>query len=448
MDTLANVGNCSTPLRFRLRTLLLAIALLSIPLTLLNWLGSYFLLPILFSACLVGVCGWYYRPEAPKTMLGIAGLAVPAGLMFSIFYLMVNFRLGGAGTLILHTVINAVVCLACVGIKCPRMVVIPVLIVAAVVPYYLRVEEIQKVRRQFDQLLVDYPLESLEQRLAFENAESHDQTSIVAPTSLEQLSPELQNNLQTQEDRYDDGRQWALTQLHENFRSQFAAAAGFGYMRMRTIWIEDLEPQPVDLVQLPLPVDATLFGESSFEPKVKLHQRVAFDFLNRDKIGYVRDKQHVAGFQSHSPTYMAHALANQRSCGEPEVEESHWQLTRLELVSLLRHSPPRVYVADSLPAMDQLDQFEHRAVTEFEKASLPKLYSEADVVTEQGDDRILMLGALRASQDCLACHQGNTGKLLGAFSYEFARHDNPDAEGQKIADARPVSGFHASPDQP
>ncbi len=445
MDTLANVGNCSTPLRFRLRTLFLAIALLSIPLTLLHWLGSYFVFPILFSACLVGVCSWYYRPDAPKKVLGIAGLAVPVGLMFSIFYLMVSFRFGGAGTLILHTVINALVCLACVGIKCPRKVIIPVLIVAAVVPYYFRIEAMQKVRRQFDQLLADYPLESLEARLSFEDVASEAR---VVPASVEQLSPEVAGNLTKQADRFTHRRQWSLEALHENFEMQFAAAAGFGYMRMARVWPDDLEPEPVEIAKLPIAVSERLLGENGSDHADALHQTVAFDFLNLGKTGYVRDRRHVAGFQPHSPTDLTSTIDNQRSCGQPKVEVSHWQLTRLELVSLLRHSPPRVYVADSLPAMDQLDQFEHRAVTEFEETSLPKLYTEADVVTEQGDDRILMLGALRASQDCLACHQGNQGKLLGAFSYEFARYDSSDGEAQKIADTRPVGGFHASLDQP
>jgi hypothetical protein len=32
-----------------------------------------------------------------------------------------------------------------------------------------------------------------------------------------------------------------------------------------------------------------------------------------------------------------------------------------------------------------------------------------------------MLGAIRSTRQCLSCHGGNRGDLLGAFSYVFTR---------------------------
>jgi hypothetical protein len=51
------------------------------------------------------------------------------------------------------------------------------------------------------------------------------------------------------------------------------------------------------------------------------------------------------------------------------------------------------------------------------------------VVTEATTNHIRILGALRASQQCLECHQVRRGDLLGAFSYDIQR-DPPLKTGQ------------------
>lgn len=449
MDTTANKGNVATSIRFSLRSVLLVIALLSIPFTLLHWLGSAFLLPIAVSSCLVGACSWHYRIDSPKKCLSLAAIAVPLSLVFSFFYVMLVFRIGGSGLLMVHAFFNAIACFVCIGLKCPPKLAVPAFIIVAVVPYAMMASQISEAQRRLGQLLVDHPLKSLESRLEFENDTSITPNEDIAQVALSQLSPTVLENLDNQEQRYGWRREWSLTELHENYRRQFEAAAGFGFVRMRRVYPEHLEPLPIEFVELPLPVGDGLLGADSPTGTERLHQAVTNDFLDRDKIGYVRDQAHVAGFQPHSPTRLSEALANSHSCGsEPEVSSSHWQLTRLELVSILRHSPPRAYLADSLPAMDKLDQFEHRALTEFEADCLPKLRTDADVVFEQHGRQLLMVGALRASKDCLACHQGNKGKLLGAFSYEFVRQDTGADDTEKIANAHVEAGFHSAANQP
>ena len=85
MDTMANDGNYLAPFRFNLRSLLIATALLSLPLTLLHWLGWYFLVPIVCSAGLVMICGAVYEVSAPRRLLIIAGLAFPFGIAMAFF---------------------------------------------------------------------------------------------------------------------------------------------------------------------------------------------------------------------------------------------------------------------------------------------------------------------------------------------------------------------------
>ncbi|MGI9428263.1 MAG: hypothetical protein ACR2NM_06375 [Bythopirellula sp.] len=418
MDTTASDGNLSPPFRFNLRSLLFAIALLSIPLTLLHWLGPYFLVPIVCSTGLALICCMVYDVGAPQRMLMFAGLAFPIGIAMSFFYMMTSFSFGGSGTFLFHVLINFGACLVCAYAQGSKKVLILGLSIAAIYPYFTKAADMQKIQHQYDQMLADHPLESLEERLAFQDQTTSGQLDDALQVSSSALSPTVSSNLVAQQQRYDRQRAWALTQLHENYRTQFAAAAGFGYMRMRRLHPTDLAPEPIEFVQLPIPVSSRLLGEDSSTGAGQLHQVVAYDFLNLDKMGYVRDRQHVSGFQSHSPTDLTAALGKRRSCGKDEPVYS-WQLTRLELVSLLRHSTPRVYVSESLPSMDELTGLEHRPLSEFELSTLDSLKAEQDVVVEATGERILMVGALRASQDCLQCHQGMPGRLLGAFSYEF-----------------------------
>jgi len=97
-----------------------------------------------------------------------------------------------------------------------------------------------------------------------------------------------------------------------------------------------------------------------------------------------------------------------------------WQLTQLQLISLLRNEAPIVYLTESLPEMQDIKQYPYRALNEFEKNALPQLRAERDVVIEENAGAIQMLGAVRAGTSCLECHtQHHRGDLLGAFTYKL-----------------------------
>ncbi|MCI0380342.1 MAG: hypothetical protein L0215_22385 [Gemmataceae bacterium] len=53
----------------------------------------------------------------------------------------------------------------------------------------------------------------------------------------------------------------------------------------------------------------------------------------------------------------------------------------------------------------------------FEIAGLEKLKDGDTLYVRNKDNRMRMLGALRASADCAKCHSVPEGELLGAFSY-------------------------------
>ncbi|HVT28012.1 MAG TPA: hypothetical protein VHE81_08355, partial [Lacipirellulaceae bacterium] len=202
---------------------------------------------------------------------------------------------------------------------------------------------------------------------------------------------------------------------HENASLEFTRAAGFGNMRMDSLFFRLAEDQPEFKFKLPTPIDLAAPKPSSDELS-RAHSTAVSDFISPEHMGYVKSRDAIAGFESHRIRAITDGWQNLNysSNGAPK-----WEVTRLELVSLLRHDEPCVYVAKTMPAMDQLADVPMRPLNKFEKSALPHLAAQEDIVVDQRPDRILMLGALRAGTTCLECHEGERGKLLGAFSYEI-----------------------------
>jgi hypothetical protein len=77
--------------------------------------------------------------------------------------------------------------------------------------------------------------------------------------------------------------------------------------------------------------------------------------------------------------------------------------------------------------MDQLssDDAPTRPLDRFEADALKKLRTEQDVVVDDHEGRVRMLGSLRAGTQCLDCHAAQRGALLGAFSYSLRSLEAP-----------------------
>jgi hypothetical protein len=129
------------------------------------------------------------------------------------------------------------------------------------------------------------------------------------------------------------------------------------------------------------------------------------DFVNPGGFGFVKDRQHVAGFQSHQFSKV------------PEAE--HYQLQTLDLMGLVVHDQPVVYVSPHLPGMDELREAPTRPPDDFEVAGLAALRRGDDLYARTGEEHIRAVGAIRSTKQCLSCHGGQRGDLLGAFSYTF-----------------------------
>lgn len=99
-----------------------------------------------------------------------------------------------------------------------------------------------------------------------------------------------------------------------------------------------------------------------------------------------------------------------------------WLIKNMQLVSLLKHDTPRVYNSNRMPDMNELQQVTTRDLNEFESQSLSSLVAGEEVSIESHMNRIQMLGAIRATKSCVACHIVSEGRLLGAFSYDLVRN--------------------------
>ena len=99
-------------------------------------------------------------------------------------------------------------------------------------------------------------------------------------------------------------------------------------------------------------------------------------------------------------------------------------LKKLELISVLKYSPPRVYLLDHLPRTDQLSDNNAmtRELTPFENRAMRELVEGETIVSEEtSSGGIRMVGALRSIGSCNNCHQSKHHDLLGAFTYEFEK---------------------------
>ena len=147
------------------------------------------------------------------------------------------------------------------------------------------------------------------------------------------------------------------------------------------------------------PADAHLY---------ELNTVSVLDFANQRDFGYVQDRHHVAGFQPH-------AFSQIPASPKDLIVET------VDLVSLLLHGEPVAYVSADLPRMDELREAPTRPLDAFETPALDRLRDGEDLLTTEAGTYLRMLGSIRSAKQCVQCHGGERGDLLGAFSYTLQK---------------------------
>jgi hypothetical protein len=99
------------------------------------------------------------------------------------------------------------------------------------------------------------------------------------------------------------------------------------------------------------------------------------------------------------------------------LPQGTWWVRNIDLVGLVKHDRPVVYVSEKVLEMTDLKDVPKRKLDRFEVAGLEKLQGGEDLFARKQKDTIRLLGSVRAQKECLSCHDGGEGKLLGAFSY-------------------------------
>lgn len=224
----------------------------------------------------------------------------------------------------------------------------------------------------------------------------------------------------------------ALAYLHAGVVADFISSPGFGVTRMSEGYSRGLELPEVDSIpfsplQYELPdlgdklttASATTPGTASHFPPANdslrlMHLRSTVDFVNKKGFGYFIDREHVRGFQPHG-------LREVPKVEEPASKQHRWLIKRVELVSLIMHDEPVVYVSKNLPRMQELRGASTRPLTAFEKGALERLGTGDDLKVSSSPNHIQLVGAIRAVKQCLNCHDARRGDLLGAFSYLLER---------------------------
>ena len=307
-----------------------------------------------------------------------------------------------------------------------------------------------ELKKAVARLQARFPLESIRDRLDFQ---------MQAPSSS--YSP-----------GYRDRRTSALAQLHSEYVDTFISGEGQGIGRISPISPTDLRPYGSEYAPhkfVSEEVGSDLLGEPQvqLDPEFKTRaslakmdegtgrrfpdpdhylqlsgnglpkQQLVSEFNRRTTdrfighMGFVKNLDKVAGFETHHLKMPADWDQNLRSsmtyADQSDNDEfsdgPNWKVNQLQLVSLLMHDQPVVYVADELPNMDTLssENAKTRSLSAFETDGLKKLQAGKPLHIQATRNRIAMMGAVRASEACRQCHAVKKDELLGAFSYEFLR---------------------------
>ena len=200
----------------------------------------------------------------------------------------------------------------------------------------------------------------------------------------------------------------ALARLHHEAVTKFTSSPDFGMRRM-----------PVWPAKVAKEWKIPWWSPGELDKETPLEGRKDLDLIHQDSL-----KDFASG-KVDVPMLNVNALLNgtnplngtKKADVVPSGRQKNWEMKSLDLVGLIKHPEPVVYVSEKLPDMKELKGVPTRPLDFFEFAGLEALKKGDNVFARGKDETIRMMGALRAGKQCLSCHDNQESDLLGAFSY-------------------------------
>jgi hypothetical protein len=286
-------------------------------------------------------------------------------------------------------------------------------------------------QQEYARLRSLYPFESMEQRVPAPGREVRNAPLAGAPA---QRLNTLEEMVQSESSSI---RGWQLEKLHEDAIGLFVNSPGFGVARMMHpseggirvgVRREQVPRQPGPrITSVWSPGEFVQLSPDYENWLVPLLDTSVLDFVFPRAWGYLKDRKHVAGFLAHRFSRIPHTNDHgEMLTGKPQstkVTESkdRWKVQTLDLVGLLLHDEPVAYVSDHLPSMDKLRSAATRPLDKFETLGLIAVRKGKDLFISRDGESLRMLGGISSTKQCVACHGGERGDLLGAFSYTLGR---------------------------
>ena len=260
-----------------------------------------------------------------------------------------------------------------------------------------------------ERLRKKYPYESLIERLSYETSARRTAPKLSDSAAKRLAAKDKQFSEATAKGmHYRAMRAESLRMLHEEEVKTFVGKPGAGLARMpvpgpsylpqserRHLPLADADMlQPDFDVAVTLPAKQTdAANRRIYLPSIESMQHYHFNsentFASAPSLGYIKSRNQVAGFQPHGLSFIQRLSTFKRRPWYTRAKEL-WAVHRMELVSLLKHETPGVYVSRNVPRMEDLRDGEVRPLNDFETPSLKKLVDAAPAIV------FIILAALAA----------------------------------------------------
>lgn len=207
-----------------------------------------------------------------------------------------------------------------------------------------------------------------------------------APAAPEPAAPEI-----TKEERA------GLTQLHRHAVKLFIDQTGFGFSRM--------EPPLTDVLN---------------PPKTQGDATGTRQAVGPDAVAIRQGKDGKAAHYSFAKAVGAGVFI------PPPSPKKYWAVKDVQLVGLVKHPDPVVYLTGGAPMMKGAKE-KTRRPDAFEAKALEVIRGGGELLqAEKVGATMRAVSGIYAGRQCLKCHE-RPGEMLGAFSYRLAVEDAPAA---------------------